>query len=274
MKQAIHMLASVDGGQTNSFILTTAQGRIIVIDGGENNDAPKLLERLRALTGQETPHVDAWILSHPHADHISAFLQIMETMPEAVTVGKVYYNFPSASFIERFQPWSDVSLPRFYRDLPLFADRAEIVTRTDCFDVGEAHFVCLYSPNPELTENVCNNASLVLMMTLGEKRVLWLGDAGEEEGDRLLALCHDPADLKADYVQMAHHGQNGVKKEVYAAVAPKGCFWNTPKWLWENDAGGGYNTHGWRTIEVQGWMKELGATEHYVMMNGDQTVEL
>ena len=110
-------------------------------------------------------------------------------------------------------------------------------------------------------------------MTLGGKKTLWLGDAGEEEGDRILALCGDPSALKADYVQMAHHGQCGVKKDFYKAVSPMGCFWNTPKWLWENDAGLGYNTHGWRTIEVQGWMAEIGAVEHYVMMNGDQSVE-
>ena len=274
MKNSIHMLASVDGGQMNSFIITTEGGAVIVIDGGENNDAANLIEHLKALTGKEIPHIDAWILSHPHADHICAFLQIMETMPSAVTVGKVYWNFPSADFIAGLQPWKDESPARFYRDLPLFADKLVTVTRTDTFDAGEAHFVCLYSPNPEITENVCNNSSLVLMMTLGGKKTLWLGDAGEEEGDRILALCGDPSALKADYVQMAHHGQCGVKKDFYEAVSPVGCFWNTPKFLWENDAGLGYNTHGWKTIEVQGWMAELGVKEHYIMMNGDQSVEL
>ncbi|MBP3666692.1 MAG: MBL fold metallo-hydrolase [Clostridia bacterium] len=274
MKNSIHMLASVDGGQMNSFIITTEGGHVIVIDGGENNDAANLIDHLKALTGKDIPHIDAWILSHPHADHISAFLQIMETMRDAVTVGKVYYNFPSAEYIARHQPWPDGSPARFFADLPLFADKAVIVTMGDTFDAGDAHFDCLYSPNPELTMNVCNNASLVLKMTLGGKSVIWLGDAGEEEGDRILALCGDPSVLKADYVQMAHHGQNGVKKDFYEAVAPTGCFWNTPKWLWENDAGLGYNTHGWKTIEVQGWMADIGVAEHYVMMNGDQTVDL
>ena len=37
MKNSIHMLASVDGGQMNSFIVTTEGGAVIVIDGGENN---------------------------------------------------------------------------------------------------------------------------------------------------------------------------------------------------------------------------------------------
>ncbi len=274
MKNTIHMLASIGGGQMNSFIITTADEKIIVIDGGENNDAENLIDHLKALTGKDIPHVDAWILSHPHADHISAFLQIMETMRETVTVEKVYYNFPSAQYIARHQPWPDGSLARFFEDLSLFAGKTVILTMGDTFDVGDAHFDCLYSPNPELIMNVCNNASVVLKMALGGKSVMWLGDAGEEEGDRILALCEDKNALKSDYVQMAHHGQNGVKKDFYEAVAPTGCFWNTPKWLWDNDAGLGYNTHGWRTIEVQGWMADIGVQEHYIMMNGDQVVEL
>lgn len=181
MKNSIHMLASVDGGQMNSFIITTEGGKVIVIDGGYDQDAEKLIGYLKALTGKEIPHVDAWILSHPHMDHISAFLQIMETMPEALAVDKLYYNFPSEQYITRLQPWSDPCLARFYKDLPLYADKVVIVSLGDTFEVGGAYFECLYSPNPELTMNVTNNASLILKMTLGGKTVMWLGDCGVEE---------------------------------------------------------------------------------------------
>ena len=274
MNNTIHMLEGVTGTQMNSFIITTADGKVIVIDGGYDQDAENTINYLKNLTGQDVPHVDAWILSHPHMDHISAFLQIMETMPEAVEVDQVWYNFPSLQFITKNQPWADPCLARFYKDLPLFADRILVVSKGDTMDVGDAHFECLYSPNPELHMNVTNNASLVLKMTLGGKTVMWLGDAGVEEGDRMLA-CYEGTDkMKADFVQMAHHGQNGVEKRVYEAIAPSACLWNTPKWLWDNDAGRGYNTHGWKTIEVQGWMADLGVQEHYVTMNGNQVIDL
>ena len=274
MNNTIHMLEGVTGTQMNSFIITTADEKVIVIDGGYDQDAENTINYLKNLTGRDVPHVDAWILSHPHMDHISAFLQIMETMPEAVEVDQVWYNFPSLQFITQNQPWADPCLARFYKDLPLYADKILVVTKGDTMDVGDAHFECLYSPNPELHMNVTNNASLVLKMTLGGKSVMWLGDAGVEEGDRMLA-CHEGTDkMKADYVQMAHHGQNGVEKRVYEAIAPTGCFWNTPKWLWDNDAGLGYNTHGWKTVEVQGWMADLGVKEHYVTMNGNQVIDL
>lgn len=109
---------------------------------------------------------------------------------------------------------------------------------------------------------------------MGGKKTIFLGDAGVEEGQKMLAMYAGTGKLKADYVQMAHHGQNGVERDFYEAVAPTGCFWCTPRWLWENDAGKGYNTHGWKTIIVRGWMEELGVRENYVMMNGVQELDL
>lgn len=273
MKNQIIMLDSVTGTQMNSFIITTADGKIIVMDGGFNQDVDNLLGWLRKLTHQEVPHVDAWFLSHPHLDHISTFVQIMETCPEAVDVEKVYYNFPSLQFLAKEEP-NEITPVRFYRIQPMFADRCVIMSARDTYDIGEAHFEVLCSPSPEFWSNVFNNASCVLMMTLGGKKTMFLGDAGVEEGQKMLRMYAGTDKLKADYVQMAHHGQNGVDKDFYEAVAPTGCLWCTPKWLWDNDAGKGYNTHIFKTIIVQGWMQELGVKEHYIMMNGVQIIDL
>ena len=274
MKNTLYMLNTVTGLQMNSFIIKTGDGRVIVMDGGFNEDAENMITYLRNITGETTPHVDMWLLSHPHRDHISCFLQIMEQYPQALTLERLCYNFPSEQFLEKEQHRNDTCLTRFYADLPLFAKYVQILSLGDVMNVGEAHFECLYSPNPELRFNVANNASVVMMLTLGGKKLLFLGDAGVEEGQKMLALYQGTDTLKADYVQMAHHGQNGVEKDFYEAVSPKACLWCTPKWLWDNDAGKGYNTHSFKTIEVQGWMKDLGVEEHYIMMNGTQEIDL
>ena len=155
-----------------------------------------------------------------------------------------------------------------------FADLVTTVYGYDAYDIGEAHIDVLYSPNCEIQCNFVNNSSIILMLILGGKKTLFLGDAGIEEGERLLALYGENGGLKADYVQMAHHGQNGVEKDVYAAIAPTACLWCTPDWLWNNDAGLGYNTHCFKTVEVQGWMADLGVQQHYIMMNGTQIIDL
>ena len=277
MKNTVAQLNSVNGGQMNSYVVTTEDGKIIVIDGGYRDDAENLLAYLRGVSGCEIPHVDAWIFSHAHGDHIDAFIEIVEKHWDKLTVGKIYYNFPSAQFLCREQNYGKCILD-FNRLLPVFADKIEIVYRCDEYDIGSAHIEILYSPNGEIQAEPnggrINDTSVVFMLTLAGKKMLFLGDAEPLVGERLLVLYKGTGKLKADYVQMAHHGQNGVTKEFYETVAPTGCFWCAPDWLWNNDAGLGYNTHCFKTVEVQGWMADLGVQEHYILMNGTQIVEL
>ena len=272
MKNTIYQVGSVTGSQMNSYIITTSDEKIIVVDGGYRNDAENLLAHLREVSGCEIPHVDAWFMTHAHGDHIDAFDEIVEQHWDRLTVGKIYYNFPSVQYLCR-EPGYGRCILDFNRLLPRFADKVEMVYQGDEYDVGEAHFEILYSPNGELRGYI-NDTSVVFMMTLGGKRMLFLGDASPMEGKRLLALYKGTGKLKADYVQMAHHGQDGVEREVYEEIAPTACFWCAPDWLWNNDAGGGYNTHVFKTVIVRGWMEELGVREHYVLMNGTQKVEI
>ncbi|MBO5273026.1 MAG: MBL fold metallo-hydrolase [Clostridia bacterium] len=271
MKNTLYMLASEEFPQMNSFIITTADGKVIVIDGGWRADAAKLLSRLRGITGEEVPHVDAWFHSHAHADHTEAFMEIMENHGESVTVGAVYFHFPSVQYFEKYEAGSAYTVREFYELLPRFADKACIVSEGDRYEVGEAVFDILYTADPAFRMNAVNNSSTVFRMTLGGKRVLFLGDLGIEAGQKLLSQYGDA--LKSDWCQMAHHGQSGVERDVYEAIAPEGCLWSTPKWLWDNDAGKGFNTHIWQTVTVRGWMDEIGAKRHLVTKDGDQVLE-
>ena len=272
MKNTVYMLAPVNGVQMNSFIITTADGKVIVIDGGFRCDAEKLISRLKEITGNNTPHIDAWFLSHAHCDHIDAFMEIIEKHPDELSFDRVYYNFPSVKYFEAYEPHEAHTVDEFYKLLPRFAEKACIVSQYDVYDIGDAGFEILYSPDPDFTHNAINNSSVVFKMTLGGKTVMFLGDLGVEGGRKLLRLHGER--LKSDYCQMAHHGQNGVERDVYEAIAPSGCFWCAPKWLWDNDAGLGYNTHVFQTVVVRGWMEELGVKENYVIKDGDQAVEL
>ena len=272
MKNTVYMLAPVNGVQMNSFIITTADGKVIVIDGGFRCDAEKLISRLKEITGNNTPHIDAWFLSHAHCDHIDAFMEIIEKHPDELSFDRVYYNFPSVKYFEAYENHEAHTVAEFYALLPRFADKACIVSQYDSYVIGEAKIELLYSPDPDFTHNAVNNSSIVFRLTLGKKTVIFLGDLGVEGGRKLLRLHGER--LKSDYCQMAHHGQNGVGRGFYEAAAPKACLWSTPDWLWNNDAGGGYNTHSWKTVEVRGWMEELGVRHHFVNKDGTQVIIL
>ena len=106
------------------------------------------------------------------------------------------------------------------------------------------------------------------------KSILFLGDL-EPDGGRELIETVDHALLKADYVQMAHHGQGGVEKEVYEIVKPTYGLWPTPSWLWDNMGPGGYDTGAFRTVIVRGWISSLRCVKkHYRMTEGTQVIDL
>ena len=95
--------------------------------------------------------------------------------------------------------------------------------------------------------------------------ILFTGDLQVDGGNHVLETVAKE-DLKADIVQMAHHGQHAVTKEFYEAVSPSICLWPTPKWLWDNEDGK------YTTPETKAWMKELNVEKHYCMKDGNQVI--
>lgn len=271
MENVLYMLAPAKGAQMNSFIIRTSDEKIIVIDGGYRNDAEKLLCKLKEITGEEKPHIDGWFLSHAHADHIEAFMELVENYEGKFSFDKVYYCFPSFQYFEKYESDCAYTVAEFYTLLPKFAEKACTITQDDRYEIGSAAFDILYTADPAFKNNAVNNSSTVFRMTLCGQTVLFLGDAGIEAGRKLLTMYKDK--LKSDYCQMAHHGQNGVEREVYAAIAPRAALWCTPQWLWDNNVGKGYNTHIFKTVIVREWMNELGVKENYVIKDGDQRIE-
>ena len=272
MKNCLHMLANQTHTQMMSFVVETAEGKLVVIDGGMPGDAQHLLDTLRRLSGSENPHVDAWFLTHNHLDHTGALVTLLKEQAEAFTVGAYYYDFPSDQFLMKYEPGTVKEFAAFREVQDKLAGKIETITQGDVYEFGGARFDVLYTPDPAFTENVVNNSSSVLRLTLGGKTVLFLGDLGIEAGRKLLEMHGEG--LRSDYVQMAHHGQNGVERAVYEAAAPSACLWCAPDWLWDNNAGKGYNTHSWQTVIVRGWMEEMGVKTHYVIKDGDHAIEM
>lgn len=282
MKNAIYMLNGGSGVYAQdllcSFIITSEKGTVIVIDGGHDRSVKHFLEKLREITGEEKPRINAWILTHTHEDHIQCFTDIMTNQPDAVTVDKLYYNFfytgeeiiaeQGKNSKKTFNMMRD-----FYVFLPSFEGEIIIPEVGEEFDINEFHFEVLHTAKVETGARDANNKSLVLRMTFNGKTVMFSADIGVRGANKILETF-PKSKLKSDICQMAHHGQCGADKNFYEAVAPEICLWNTPGYLWNNDLGKGYNTAFFKTIEVQGWMEDLGVKTHYVMKDGDQVIEL
>ncbi len=262
------MLTSQSRDQMMSFILK-CDGHLIVIDGGNSCDADYLCAYVKKLGGT----VDGWFMTHPHRDHCDAFSSLMERRFGEIEVKSVYYNFPSQDFLRNFDEGrnSPEVAARVEAQIRAHDIHAVTVKRGEVFTFGEIKITVLREPDEGIRVNGANNASVVYRVDANGVSMIFLGDLGKEGGEQLLA--NTPAELLwADMVQLAHHGQNGVGRDVYDVIGADYCFWCTPQWLWDNDNGLGYDTHCWRTLVTRGWMSNIGVKWHYISKDGTQEV--
>ena len=251
-----------------SHIIREEDGRILVVDGGTRNDARYLLSLLKRITGEEVPHIDGWFFTHPHSDHMDCFFEVMKDLSDEIEFDAIYCNFPSADYFAGIS--AEETVRTFESYLPRFADKVVTLQEGDVISFGSCSFEVLLTHDTAIEENKGNNSSTVIRLHLGEKTILLLGDLGAEGGQRLLAK--HGAGLKSDLCQVSHHGQRGCTREVYAAIAPEGCIWTAPDWLWDKQKKEFDFSH--NRIEVEwNWMRELGVKAHYVVHSGDVCIE-
>ena len=260
-ENTLYMLRSVNDDIGDSFIIKTADEKIIVVDGGWAKETENFLRCLRAVTGTEKPRIDAWFLTHAHDDHVEVFLDVMERLPNALRFARVYLCFPPEGTYKDVDDWAYNILRRYYALRPGFADRETVLRDGDVFDIGCARITVLYTYNPAFV--LCNESSLIFRMDIGGKSMLFTGDCEPNACAKVLSDPERAKLLDCDICKMSHHGQNGATKEFYQAVSPEICLWPTPAWVWDNRSGN------LRTEETKKWVKELGVRKNYISMNGN-----
>lgn len=266
-----YLLGNSGKGQMMGCVVQTTDKKTIVIDGGTWADGVQLDAFLKE---NANGHVDAWIFTHPHQDHLGAFYRIFQEN-RAITVDKIYHCFPSVQELVEYghrnegetQMWYSVNAIFKYD----FENKVQVVQPNDTIFIDEIKITVLRVYNPSMTANFVNNSSVVYRLENENASFLLLGDLGVEGGEELMKNCPKEL-LQTDYTQMAHHGQKGVSKEFYEHIQPKRCLWPTPEWLWNNDNGEGFDTGPYQTVRTREWMEELGVTEHFIAKDGTQKI--
>ena len=257
-------------GDINScgYIVTTKNNQLIIVDGGRDIDAELVLEYIKKIGNGA---VDYWFITHPHGDHVGAMLALLEN--EDITIKNLCYSYNTLEWYEKNDKRGYESEKKAIEALENKKIKNKIETqKNQVIDIDNIKCEIIRTANPEITNSDNGNeSSMVFKFTSADsgKSIIFLGDTFTEASKELL---ENPVILKADAVQMAHHGQNGVTKEVYMAIKPKICFFNSPEWLYNNDNGGGYNSGKWQSIEVRSWVDELGA-DSILAYEGDQTIK-
>ena len=271
----VYFLPSTTGMQTLSFVIKNTAGDIYVIDGGYDSrvyggdDAKLIYDVISDLSNGGNLVVKGWFFTHPHKDHIGFFADFIDKYGSEVDIDTIYYSWSEQeSWYKQIIDTPDVDINlvnEFKNAIPTGTNVVEPKTG-DTYNFGSFSFKILYSPandNYNFTGNEkynFNNLSLVIKMTTSEKSIMFLGDAGVASGEWLLQN-YSSSDLKADIVQMAHHGQAGVNENVYQAIDPDVALFNCDRDVYENSNGN------LQTLVVRGWMEKLGTT-NYVSKDG------
>jgi competence protein ComEC len=193
------------------------EGKNIVIDGGPDaSDGENAMRDYLESKGHHGGIIDAIIVSHPHDDHYPGAEGLVR-------------HFDVVSYYDPGYPKGGTAYPAFLKEVK--AEKVEgkpiqLHVGRDNFGTPEwgkelkVEFLYAYPGTDEgfgsKTNTVENNASIVMKLTYGKHSFLFMGDAeGKDRADapnepkyveKILLAEHEPADLRATVLKLAHHG--------------------------------------------------------------------
>ena len=195
------VVTAIDVGQGSSALLRLPGGKKILVDGGgiyDNNfDIGKYVvapflwyERIR--------HIDIVVLTHPHPDHLNGLIYVLSNF----NVNEVWTNGETAE--------GDT-----YKDFMKIVNEKNITHRIMSERVGNIRFnnVTISILNPtgtiELENDVSrrfdktNNDAIVMMIAMGDVRVLLPADISEPSEMRIIDAHKD---IRSQILFAPHHG--------------------------------------------------------------------
>jgi len=221
-----------DGANSMFYTIDNAEGNLIIIDGGWKDHA----EYVKEIIKEHGNKVDLWILTHPHADHIGAFMEIYQSN-EDITIDEIYtVDMASPELCEENAPWDDLSVYKEFLSLDL--KQIKYLYKGDTLESGGLTINVLSAYDDyvdEISKDLVNDGSLMFVVNGKQEKMLFCADVGVSLSDYLIKEYGE--ELKADYLQMGHHGYGGLSDEFYTLVNPKAAYFDAPAFLMEDESG-------------------------------------
>lgn len=187
----------LDVGQADS-ILIDCNGKYMLIDAGNYEDGKLLVNYFDDLGIQKFDYV---IASHPHEDHIGGMSDIINHFS-----------------IEHFYMPDVITTTKTYEDLLDSLERVRLGVYTpnisDSFLLSNSSIEVLYVGRDESN---LNDTSIVLKLTFGNEKFLFMGDASDKVEKQII-----DKDLVSDVLKVGHHGsQYSTSLNFLEKVSPK-----------------------------------------------------
>lgn len=178
-----------DVGQGSAVFIKTERNQQILIDGGPDN---KILEKLKKEMPFWDNTIDLIILTHPQKDHIYGLLQVLKNY----RVKNILWTGVD----------SDTSLVREWKKL-IEEEGANIKMADQGLKIylSKNSYLTVLWPDQETLKEIkeINDTSVVTKLNSYNYKILFTGDI---TSDTEYKLIDQNQDLKADILQIPHHG--------------------------------------------------------------------
>lgn len=196
-------------------------GKFIIYDGGYvANDG--LFKKLQELASGDDIIIAAWIVSHPHADHQDAFDAFLKNHAKDIEIETVMYNYTTLN-----DQYGDSATIRNSINTYLDGKTTVIKPHTgQIYKFGSSTVEILFTIEdmiPDQPSDPINNSSMIVRVTVSGKSVILLGDALKETA-KILTDTYGSY-LKADMVQLAHHGSWPGTETLYSNINASVVLW-------------------------------------------------
>ena len=216
-----------------SYAFRLSDGRFVLLDGGDDDyeEHERLYDTLQKFNvlGKE-PIIAAWLFSHPHGDHISAFVNFVRDHSN-VKIENIVYNFDGDVICSAM-----FAYPGFYKTLDNLKDTRVFIARTgQVYRFGDAAFEVIGTGDDHCPARLwtCNESSVVFKLTIAGRTVMLPGDA-MHIAEGLLIKRYAPEYLHCEFFQVGHHGFGSANGDFVAAIDPDAVLWSSPDFWYHN----------------------------------------
>jgi len=193
----------LDVGQGDAILIQTPKNQTMLIDGGPSN---KVLEKLGKYLPPLSKRIDIILLTHPHADHVTGFIEILKRYEIGAVIlgGADLKTDVYAEFLNTVRK----------KDIPIIiAEAGEAIHFGSPAEGPEFDIL-----SPEQSENLVfneksegfgsagndvNDTSIVGKLIFNNFSIMLTGDATFKIENQLLAYGEN---LKSDILKVGHHG--------------------------------------------------------------------
>lgn len=177
----------------------------VLIDTGEADDAPEIIEKVRAAGAER---LDCLILTHFDKDHIGGLPAVLDALPAD--------HILMPDYVGSGAPYEDMTA--------LFAAGTyptQALTEDTVFTLGQTQFSVSVPKQDAYAKKQDNNASLVITVTHGTQILYLTGDAEALRQKELIAELSAAGITKTALLKVPHHGvYNDGIDAFFAACAP------------------------------------------------------